>query len=180
MGCDCSEHLDGIRDSLAKPGKPAVSETISTEGPIDETLYGKALKKADGSDDEDTKHGAIGSLRFCNWAAPEYGPVGEGFWDNAFKAAALAIAIANGVAQSQIADMQQDLADSYYDMAKYKWDRFYEKFVPLEKKLLKEVLNEPLKEMDCGGDMQRASDWVGRAYGAMSSWVRTKARQMRA
>ncbi|MBQ5728209.1 MAG: SUMF1/EgtB/PvdO family nonheme iron enzyme, partial [Mailhella sp.] len=79
----------------------------------------------------------------------------------------------------QIADMQQDLADSYYDMAKYKWDRFYEKFVPLEKKLLKEVLNEPLKEMDCADDMQRASDWVGRAYGAMQDWTARKAKQMR-
>ena len=105
--------------------------------------------------------------------------MGEGFWDNAFKAAALAIAIANGVAQSQIADMQQDLADSYYDMAKYKWDRFYEKFVPLEKKLLKEVLNEPLKEMDCDEDMQRASDWVGDAYGALTDWTRRKIRQLR-
>lgn len=189
MGCDCSEHLDGIRDSLAKPGKPAVSETISTEGPIDETLYGKSLRGSateealNGDEVSENKgpgeHGAIGSLRFCNWAAPEYGPVGEGFWDNAFKAAALAIAIANGVAQSQIADMQQDLADSYYDMAKYKWDRFYEKFVPLEKKLLKEVLNEPLKEMDCDEDMQRASDWVRRAYGAMQDWTARKAKQMR-
>lgn len=179
MGCDCAGEYQNIAGKI-QTVQEQVEKSVSKEGPIDETLYGKALKNQDGTSEEPGQHGALGSLRFCNWAAPEYGPIGEGFWDNAFKAAALAIAIANGVAQSQIADMQQDLADSYYDMAKYKWDRFYGKFVPLEKKLLKEVLNEPLKEMDCGEDMQRASDWVGRAYGAMSSWMRTKARQMRA
>lgn len=189
MGCDCSEHLDGIRDSLAKPGKPAVSETIAKDGPIDETLYGKELKGSAASEaangdqvsdnDGPGKHGAIGSLRFCNWAAPEYGPIGEGFWDNAFRAAALAIAIANGVAQSKIADMQQDLADSYYDMANSKWERFRDHFIPLEKKLLKEVLGTDPKEMDCGKDRERADVWVGRAYGAMRGWAGRVARQLR-
>lgn len=188
MGCDChSEYVDIARRIEDVQGQ--IEFSVAKDGSIDETLYGKELKGSEvseaangdvsGAGDGPGKHGALGSLRFCNWAAPEYGPVGEGFWDNAFKAAALAIAIANGVAQSQIADMQQDLADSYYDMAKYKWDRFYEKFVPLEKKLLKEVLNEPLKEMDCADDMQRASDWVGRAYGAMQEWTARKAKQMR-
>ena len=178
MGCDCAGEYQNIAGKI-QTVQEQVEKSVSKEGPIDETLYGKALKNQDGTSEEPGQHGALGSLRFCNWAAPEYGPIGEGFWDNAFKAAALAIAIANGVAQSQIADMQQDLADSYYDMAKYKWDRFYRKYVPLEKKLLNEVLNKPLKEMDCADDRQRADGWVGRAYGAMSSWMRTKARQMR-
>ena len=188
MGCDChSEYVDIARRIEDVQGQ--IEFSVAKDGSIDETLYGKELKGSEvseaangdvsGAGDGPGKHGALGSLRFCNWAAPEYGPVGEGFWDNAFKAAALAIAIANGVAQSQIADMQQDLADSYYDMAKYKWDRFYEKFVPLEKKLLKEVLNEPLKEMDCADDRARAESWTGRAYGAMQDWMSRKARQMR-
>ncbi len=190
MGCDCSGEFNAIKEEIHSQGYNIAGRITGDEFEnIDETFYGATLKGSEvseaangdvtGAGDGPGKHGALGSLRFCNWAAPEYGPVGEGFWDNAFKAAALAIAIANGVAQSQIADMQQDLADSYYDMAKYKWDRFYEKFVPLEKKLLKEVLNEPLKEMDCGEDMQRASDWVGRAYGAMQDWTARKAKQMR-
>ena len=178
MGCDCSGHLDGIRDQVRDQGKNVANRLTEKEGQnLDETLYGKTLRTADNKPDDKNAHGAIGSLRFCNWAAPEYGPVGEGFWNNAFRAAALAIAIANGVAQSQIADMQQDLADSYYDMAKYKWDRFYGKFVPLEKKLLNEVLNEPLKE--CADDRARAESWTGRAYGAMQDWMTRKARQMR-
>ena len=184
MGCDCSEVLYKIRaainggsDSDTENLVRQTRDSISSEGPIDETLYGKELEDQEGH--KDGHHGAIGSLRFCNWAAPEWGPTGEFNWDDAFRAAALIIALANGVAQSQIADMQQDLAESYYDMAKYKWDRFYQKFVPLEKKLLNEVLTEPLKEMDCADDRQRAESWVGRAYGAMQDWAGAKRRQLR-
>lgn len=187
MGCDCAGPLGEIKGSIDQT-KQQIEQTakthISAEKPIDETLYGEELKGAEsgskGPGDGKGVHGALGSLRFCNWAAPEYGPIGEGNWTNFFRAAALAIAIANGVAQSEIANMQQDLADSYYDMAKYKWDRFYGKFVPLEKKLLNEVLNEPLKEMDCADDRQRAEIWTGRAYGAMQDWMKRKAGQMRA
>ena len=186
MGCDCAGPLGEIKGSIDKT-KQQIEDTakkhISAEKPIDETLYGEALKSAEseskGPGNGKGVHGALGSLRFCNWAAPEYGPIGEGDWTNYFRAAALAIAIANGVAQSEISNMQQDLADSYYDMAKYKWDRFYGKFVPLEKKLLNEVLNEPLKEMDCADDRQRAESWTGRAYGAMQDWMKRKAGQMR-
>lgn len=109
MGCDCHGEFENIARRI-EDVQGQIEFSVAKDGSIDETLYGKTLQKADGKDDT-AKHGALGSLRFCNWAAPEYGPVGEGFWNNAFRAAALAIAIANGVAQSQIADMQQDLAD---------------------------------------------------------------------
>lgn len=189
MGCDCAGEYQNIARRI-EDVQGQIEFSVAKEGPIDETLYGKELKGSEVSEaangDEVTEnngpgvHGALGSLRFCNWAAPEYGPVGEGFWNNAFRAAALAIAIANGVAQSQIADMQQDLADSYYDMAKSKWDRFYQKFVPLEKKLLNEVLKADERSMDCDEDMQRAKDWTSGAYASMSEWMRLKIRQMRA
>ena len=190
MGCDCAGPLGEIKGSIDQT-KEQIEQTarthISAEKPIDETLYGSDLEGggAAGADvgsagDGHGKHGAIGSLRFCNWAAPEYGPVGEFNWSDAFRAAALMIAIANGVAQSQIADMQQDLADSYYDMASSKWDRFYKHFVPLEKKLLREVMTAEERNMDCDDDRQRASEWIGRAYDSMSDWMYGKLRQMRA
>ena len=199
MGCDCSSEYEKIREAInggegsgdqVKEPRNVVTQTKKTGEYIDETLYGKALNggpetlganagKTDGTGSAPGRHGAIGSLRFCNWAAPEWGPVGENAWDEAFKAAALAISIANGIAQSKIADRQQDLADRYYRMAEYKWNRFFKKYVPLEKKLLKEVLNEPLREMDCGDDRSRASSWVSRAYGAMEKWTASKAKSMR-
>lgn len=137
---------------------------------IDETLHGKSLEPA-GS------HGAISPLRPCSWAPPEWGPEGENFKSLAWRAAALAIAIANGIAQSQIADMQQDLAESYYDMAKFKWDRFSNKYIPLELKLLNEVRSEPIAELNCADDKSRAAEAVNIAYDRMSSYMATKAKQ---
>ena len=113
MGCDCWEPLDNIKQEIRSQGHNVAERLTGDEFEnLDETFYGKTLQKADGKDDT-AKHGAMGSLRFCNWAAPEWGPTGEFNWDDAFRAAALIIALANGVAQSQIADMQQDLAESY-------------------------------------------------------------------
>ena len=200
MGCDCSSEYEKIREAInggegsgdqVKEPRNVVTQTKKTGEYVDETLYGKALNggletlganvgKGDGTTGTAPgKHGALGSLRFCNWAAPEWGPIGENAWDEAFKAAALAISIANGIAQSKIADRQQDLADRYYRMAKYKWDRFFKHFVPLEKKLLKEVLNEPLPAMDCVDDRARASSWVSRAFGSAERWMSSKAAELR-
>ena len=187
MGCDCSGEYQNIASKI-KQGSSSIQNQINNTGDsLDQTLYGKALKgsKTAAGADAGTagsgpgEHGAIGSLRFCNWAAPEYGPTGEFNWTDAFRAAALAISIANGLAQSKIADMQQDLADSYYSMAKSKWDRFYGKFVPLEKALLDEVLTEPETEPDCAADRKRAKSWTDRAYGTMEPWAGQKAKAMR-
>ena len=65
----------------------------------------KVSKSIDGAGDkiDKTLHGAghggssgvLDTLRFCHWAAPEYGPVGENAWSNFFKAAQIAIATLN-------------------------------------------------------------------------------------
>lgn len=110
------------------------------------------------------KTGAFDSLRFCNWAAPEYGPEGENKWTLAFQAAQLAIATLNALIQGQIADLQEDLAEGYYQQAKYKWDRFEGTYMPLEKSILKEASEEPIKEMDCADDASRAALAVNTAY----------------
>lgn len=161
-----------------------ISSSVNAHGQtLDQTLYGQTLRAGTtGGNSRSTgtgqaSHGAIGPLRFCNWAAPEYGPEGENLRTLAFKGAALAIAIANGIAQGQIADMQQDLANSYYDMAKYKWDRFSRKYVPLEKKLLNEVSSEPVRTLQCGSARNRADSSVNSAYNEAEIYLSQKAKQ---
>lgn len=149
---------------------------------LHETIYGKGLKSypptAGGTAvDASGKPGAIGPLRNCHWAAPEYGPVGEGAWSAVFKAAALAIALANSVAQAEIADMQQDLAEGYYDQAKFKWDRFNDKYIPLEKKLLAEVSSTPIREMNCAAAEDRAIDAVNTSYSVFEAYLERMAKQ---
>ena len=132
-----------------------VSKSIDKAGErIDKTLHGAG---------HGGKQGVMDALRFCHWAAPEYGPVGENAWSNFFKAAQIAIATLNATIQGQIADKQQDLAEGYYQQAKYKWDRFDKRYRPLEEKLLHEVSTVHIKEMDCADDRARAEVAVNSA-----------------
>ena len=112
----------------------------------------------------DGKQGVFDSLRFCHWAAPEYGAQGESAWTNLFEAAQLGIATLNALIQGQIADLQEDLAEGYYQQAKYKWDRFENKYMPLERAILDEASNEPIKEMRCYDDQARANSAVRESY----------------
>lgn len=156
---------------------------------IDQTLYGASLKKGTkGTGISATsaeagggpgKHGAIGSLRFCNWAAPEYGTQGESLWTNLWQAAQLAIALLNATIQQQIADKQMDLAEGYYDQAKFKLDRFMAKYKPLEVALLKEVSTTPEPTMNCEDDRSRAEQAVNTSYDYISKYVGVKAKQLR-
>lgn len=137
---------------------------------IHETMYGKAMEG---------NPGAPAPVRFCHWAAPEYGATGESGWSTAFRVAAIAIAIANGIAQAEISDKQMDLAEGYYEQAKYKWDRFSEKYMPLEKQLLLEVSNEPIRELDCDGAKSRATNAVNTAYDGMTVYLARQAKKLR-
>lgn len=143
---------------------------------IHKTLYG-----AENSDTGGGKGtpGKIDRIRFCHWAAPEWGPDGESAWVNAFQAAQLAISILNATIQGEIADKQQDLADGYYQQAKFKWDRFADKYMPLEKDILWEASSEPIRELDCEDDTTRAYTAVNTAFNTADKSMGTLAKQYR-
>lgn len=144
---------------------------------INETLYGAKQEAAEG--DTGGQPGNLARIRFCHWAAPEYGQKGENAWVNAFKAAELGVALLNSIIQGQIADKQQDLADGYYRQAKSKWDRFAGNYMPLEKKLLWETSSEPVKAMDCADDRARAQSAINSAFNYMDTYIGQTARAYR-
>lgn len=159
--------------SILHDGLEAIQGAIGTSATtIDETLYGKTLDPAG-------QHGAPAPVRFCNWAAPEWGPKGEQLWVDFFQAAQLAIAVLNATIQGQIADLQQDLADKYYQQAKYKWDRFANRYMPLERAILWEASNEPVREMDCDDDRQRAQVAANKSFDYLENYMARQAKSYR-
>ena len=116
--------------------------------------------------------GTPAPVAFRNWSAPEITDIGESEYAGFFQAAALAIALANAAAQGAIHEKQMDLADAYYSMAKYKLDRFRNKYVPLELKLLNEVSTVPIPEMDCDDDRSRAQTAVNHSFDSMAGFLR--------
>lgn len=118
-------------------------------------------------------------IRFSNWAAPEVSNTGEGVWSNLWQAAATAIALYNVKMQGDISDEQMNLANQYYDMAKYKLDRFMKNYKPLEEKLLRETRTTPVREMDCADDRKRAKASVNSAYESLSEYASRQAKKLR-
>lgn len=167
--CVCGSPT-AISQAISKQSQ-AISKSIDSAGKyVDETLHGQAMG---GS------HGAPAPVRFCNWAAPEYGDIGENGWATAFRAAQLAIALLNASIQGQIADLKEDLADGYYQQAKYKWDRFNAKYRPLEEALLNEVSNAPVRNMDCADDRERARVAVDSAFDYVGGYLGGQAQSYR-
>lgn len=151
--CTCADPMQ-VADKIANETSTRTEKNEANTKYLDETLHG-----SETDDDEGTgkgQHGRLDRIRFCHWAAPEYGPLGETVWTDMIKAAQTGIAILNAAIQGQISDMQQDLAEGYYDMAKFKWDRFAQKYMPLEKAILWEAQSEPIRELNCDDDGLRA------------------------
>ena len=137
---------------------------------LDDTLYGL---------NHGGQHGTFDRLRFCHWAAPEWGPQGENKWTLAFQAAQLGIALLNAQIQGEISDMQQDLAEGYYQQAKFKWDRFADKYRPLEEAILWEAQTEPIRELDCADDRRRAQNAVSPSFDTMNTYLAQVAKSYR-
>lgn len=141
--------------------------SLEDEGSLNATMYGQA---------HGGEPGMIDALRFCHWAAPEWGAEGENLWVTFFQAAQVAIATLNASIQGQIADMQQDLAEKYYQQAKYKWDRFEQNYMPLEKAILWEASQEPIKEMDCDSDRAYATAAADRGFNYLNGYMANQAK----
>lgn len=155
----------------------AVASQLATQNEkieeLHKTIYGKkqTLDENGESKEDPGEPGRIDRIRFCHWAAPEWGPKGESVWTNAFRAAQLAISLLNASIQGQISDMQQDLAEGYYQQAKYKWDRFANNYRPLEWSILWEASNEPVKYLDCNAAESRAKSAIDHSFDYMNSYV---------
>lgn len=165
-------------EAVAKAIQASAESRTNNFRDADETWYGKNLT-GPGGEPAGGEHGAPAPVRFCNWAAPEWGPKGESEWVNFLQAAQIGIAVLNALIQGRIADLQQDLADGYYQQAKYKWGRFEKKYMPLEKAILWEASNTPEREMDCADDRQRAESAVNSAFDFIENYATQLAKSYR-
>lgn len=152
----------GVATSI--DGHKRATQDVITQ--VHRTVYGEAMGG---------RPGAPAPVRFCHWVTDQVGSAGKNAWVTAFQAASIAIALANSLAQEHINSKKMDLAEGYYDQAKYRWDRFKAKYMPLEKKLLSEVSTTPVRQLDCANDQQRAHDAVFSTYGLVQDFMRSVA-----
>lgn len=145
-----------------------------------ETYYGKEMTESDrGSGSGGSPSKGAAPIRFARWAAPEITDEGEKGWATFWSAIAIAISAANALYQGKIADRQMELGNAYYDMAKYKLDRFMNNYKPLELAMIDDIKATPVREMDCADDRSRATSSVESSYGAATRFSAQQAKKLR-
>ena len=123
------------------------------------------------SDARDKQHADLEPIarRMCSWAAPEYGAVGEGWDRKAMLAAQIAIYASVIGLNTFIQTKNYDIASSYADITKDKWNRFKDAYAALEKKMIAEAQNTPKPAADYGDARNRAGNAINFAYNSAKS-----------
>lgn len=99
---------------------------------------------------------------YPNPKVTDTGVKGNATWSSL---AATAVATINTIAAIKIANKQYDIARSYYKMARQKWDRFKDKYMPCERTEMNEACNTPEYTKDYDGKSATWKQEVTRNFG---------------
>lgn len=118
----------------------------------------------DGYQQQQAADIAIIREQMCNWAQPEYGDAGESWEKMLWKAALIAVATANTIAQISIMEKRYDIAKDYANIAEDRWNRFKDNYAPLERAMLNEAGNAKEYEPDYPGVRERGNSHNNSAF----------------
>lgn len=107
----------------------------------------------------------IEPISFCHWVAPEWGDEGQTAENTWYKAALIAVATINTIAQIAIAQKRYQIAKDYANIAKDKWNRFKNSYAPFEQEMLSEAGNEPIYIPDYDQARRNYTYWNENAFG---------------
>lgn len=110
------------------------------------------------------EHLSIISSKMCEWAAPQYGDAGESWEKTLWKAALIAIATINTLAQISIMEKRYQIAKDYANLASDRWNRFKDAYAPFERAMLSEAGNAPEYKLDYVSARERAREYTSEAF----------------
>lgn len=109
------------------------------------------------------------TMAMCKWAAPQYSVQGES-WDRAlWIAAQVALMGAYIALNTKIQNRQIEIADDYARMAEDKFNRFRDRYAPIERALLNEVSHEPVYKPGYAAARNRAVSATNQAFAQASA-----------
>ncbi len=114
------------------------------------------------------EHLSIISSQLCKWAPSQVSDTGFNWEQNLWRAASIAVATINTVAQMQIAQKRYEIADAYTKLAEDHWRRFRDNYAPFERELLAEVSSTPIPKPDYEGAKNRGEEATAQAYAEAS------------
>lgn len=155
-------------------------QIASDDKAFHETYYGKDMTADSGAGHNGKPNIGAAPIRFSRWAAPEITDKGNRVASNKWGTIIGIIASAiNAAAQGTIASKKLQLGTAYYNMAKYKLDRFMKHYRPLEELMLNKAETEPIHEMNCADDRSRATSAIESSYGVVDRFAAQQAARMR-
>lgn len=155
---------------------------------IHKTIYGEDLRAggdgaagavASASGSGAGTPGAPAPIRHCHWAAPEVPGWAQALWEAAKFAASLALTYSLNKLKQDIHEKQRDLAEDYYNLAKDKWVRYRDRFLPLEKAMLWEARTEPIRSLNCDDARARAQGAANSAFTQMQGYLDRTVKKLR-
>ncbi|MDR1872011.1 MAG: hypothetical protein LBS60_08890 [Deltaproteobacteria bacterium] len=81
---------------------------------------------------------------FCHWAAPEYSTIGQTALHAILSVIAFAVGVWSAAEQMRIFKLRYEIAKGYANIAQEEWDRFNQKYRPLENAQIAENLTTPV------------------------------------
>lgn len=109
------------------------------------------------------------AAKMCQWAAPQYDASGEAADRSAYIAAQVALSAASIALYTFIQNKQYDIAKQYRNISKDKWNRFKDKYAPLERKMLNETSGTPEPVTDYNSAQGQGSAAVSGAFAQSKS-----------
>jgi len=107
-------------------------------------------------------------IKFCHWAAPRYGDIGQKALNTVLAVVAFIVAYKSLEAQIEINNMRQSIADSYAKIFEDRWNRYKTAYMPLEAAMIQDIMNTPIPEVDCSSVKSDYTSFVANAFGENS------------
>lgn len=142
-------------------------------GQFEITNIDEVSNAIDAQTDSIASVGGIAPLRFCHWAAPEWGDQGESWEKDLYQLALVAVATLNTLAQIKIAEKQFSLAKDYAKLAEDRLDRFRDRYAHLERAKMYEVGSEPIAEPDYTRARYAAESYTRAAFSSGNNTLAT-------
>lgn len=112
------------------------------------------------------------------WSPPQYSVTGEALDRGLWIAAQITLMGAYVALNTMIQNKQYDIAKDYEAISKDKWERFRDKYAPLERRLLSEVSNTKEYDPDYAGARSRGVSATNQAFAQADSELATLAMRM--
>lgn len=117
------------------------------------------------------------SEKMCEWAAPQYNEIGEG-WDRTAKLAAEVAIYSSVIAlNTYVQNQNYKIARAYTDISLDKWNRFKNAYAALEKKMLNEAANTEEPTVPYSDAKTRAVNASSYAFSSAKSSMATYAKR---